>query len=62
MKKFEIWAEFENGMTAKVETHKSMRNAESAVDAMNCKNANDVAQGYGFPYGVPTYSIKTIVK
>jgi RNA-splicing ligase RtcB len=29
---------------------------------MNCKNLSDVAQGYGFPYGVPAYSIKTIVK
>ena len=39
-----------------------MKSAELAVDAMNSKNLNDVAQGYGFPYGVPTYSIKTIVK
>lgn len=62
MKRFEIWATFENGMTAKVETHKRMKSAELAVDAMNCKNLNDVAQGYGFPCGVPTYSIKTIVK
>ena len=52
----------ENGMTAKVETHKRMKNAENAVDAMNCRNRADIAQGYGFPCGVPTYSIKTIVK
>lgn len=62
MKRFEILATFENGMTAKVETHKRMKSAELAVDAMNCKNLNDVAHGYGFPYGVPAYSIKTIVK
>ena len=62
MKRFEIWATFENGMSAKVETHKRMKSAELAVDAMNSKNLNDVAQGYGFPYGVPAYSIKTIVK
>ena len=37
MKRFEIWATFENGMTAKVETHKRMKSAELAVDAMNCK-------------------------
>lgn len=62
MKRFEIWAEFENGMTARVETHKRMKSAQNAVDAMNSKNLVEVAQGCGFPYGVPTYTIKTVIK
>lgn len=58
--KYEIWAEFNNGLTAKVETHKSAQSAQAAVDAMNSKNNNDLRTGYGFPHGVPTYRIKTI--
>lgn len=58
MKKFEIIATFENGKSVKVETHKTLRSAKNAIDAMNAHNANELAAGYGFPYGVPTYSIK----
>lgn len=57
-KKFEIWATFENGKTVKVEVHKSLRSAQAAIDAMNNRNRNDLAEGYGFPCGVPSYSIK----
>ena len=58
MKKFEIWATFENGMAVKVEIHKTKKSALSAIDAMNAHNRHDLAVGYGFPYGVPTYTIK----
>jgi hypothetical protein len=58
MKKFEIWAKFEDGVEAKVETHKSLKSAQAAVDAMNNHNRNDLACGYGFPHGVPTYEIR----
>lgn len=58
--KYEIWATFENGKTAKVETHKTKKAAFSAVDAMNAHNQHDLSVGYGFPYGVPTYSIKSV--
>lgn len=58
MKKFEIWATFENGLTVKVETHKTIKAAQSAIDAMNAHNRNDIATGNGFPYGVPTYTIR----
>ncbi|MCQ2507277.1 MAG: hypothetical protein MJ097_00650 [Dorea sp.] len=57
-KKYEIWATFENGMTVKVESHRSERSAQNAIDAMNHHNCIEVANGCGFPYGVPTYSIK----
>ena len=60
MKKFEIWATFENGLTVKVETHKSKEAAQSAIDAMNNHIKNDLAVGYGYPYGIPTYTIKYI--
>ena len=58
MKKFEIWATFENGMTVKVETHKTKKSALSAIDAMKAHNRHDLVVGYGFPYEVPTYTIK----
>lgn len=58
MKKFEIIATFENGKSVKVETHKTMKSAQNAIDAMNAHNAVELANGCGFPYGVPTYSIK----
>ena len=58
MKKFEIWATFGNGLTVKVETHKTKKAAQSAIDAMNNHIRNDLAVGYGYPYGVPTYSIR----
>lgn len=45
MKRFEIWAEFPDGCEAK-------------VDAMNAANRNDTACGYGFPHGVPAYTIR----
>lgn len=57
-RKFEIWATFENGKSVKVEVHKNLRSAQSAVDAMDHKNRIDLACGYGFPCGLPTYSIK----
>ena len=58
MKKFEIWAIFDNGMSVKVETHKTEQNARKAIDAMNCKNQYEMSIGYGFPYGLPTYVIR----
>ena len=58
MKKFEIWATFENGMTVKVETHKTKKSALSAIDAMNAHNQYELSIGYGFPCGVPTYTIR----
>jgi hypothetical protein len=58
MKRFEIWASFEDGITAKVETHKSMKSAKIAIDAMNHANKRDIAEGYGFTHGVPVYTIK----
>ena len=58
MKKFEIWAKFEDGIEVMVETHKTLKNAENAVDAMNRRNEYELSIGYGFPYGVPTYTIK----
>lgn len=58
MKRFEIWAEFLDGIETKVETHKSVKRAQNAVDAMNAANRNDTACGYGFPHGVPAYTIR----
>lgn len=58
MKRFEIWAEFPDGCKAKVESWKSLKQASNAVDAMNAANRNDIACGYGFPHGVPTYTIR----
>ena len=58
MKKFEIWATFEDGIEAKVETHKTIKSAQAAIDAMNHQNRRDLAEGYGFPHGVPTYTIR----
>lgn len=58
MKRFEIWASFEDGITVKVETHKSAKRAQIAIDAMDNANERDIAEGYGFPHGVPAYYIK----
>lgn len=59
MKKlYEIWAEFPDGVEAKIESWKSLKRANSAVDAMNHANQCDLAEGYGFPHGVPVYSIR----
>lgn len=58
MKKFEVWAKFENGKEAKVEVCKTLKSAQNAIDAMNAHNKHDLAVGYGFPYGVPTYEIR----
>ena len=58
MKKFEIWATFEDGLEVKVETHRTAKTAQTAIDAMNNRNRRDLAVGYGFPHGVPTYSIR----
>lgn len=58
MKKFEIWAKFEDGIEVMVETHKTLKNAEKAVYAMNHRNEYELSIGYGFPNGVPTYTIK----
>ena len=60
--RYEIWATFEDGITARVESHKSMRNAEAAIGAMEHMNRADLADGCGFPHGVPTYSIKKVFK
>lgn len=57
MKKFEIWAAFEDGIEARVEVHKSLKTARNAIDAMNNANKRDLSEGYGFPHGVPTYYI-----
>lgn len=58
MKKFEIWAKFENGTEVKVESHKNLKCAQNAVDAMNSHNRNDLACGRGFSYGIPVYEIR----
>lgn len=58
MKKFEIWAQFPDGSEAKVETHKSVKGAQAAIDAMNNHNRVEASIGYGFPHGIPTYTIK----
>ncbi len=58
MKKFEIWAKFEGGLEVKVEIHKTLKSAQAAVDAMNRANRNDLAEGYGFPHGIPAYIIR----
>lgn len=58
--RFEVWADFEDGMTARVESHKRERDALNAVDAMNNHNKRDIAAGYGFPHGVPAYTIKRV--
>lgn len=57
-KSYEIWAEFPDGVEAKIESWKSLKRANSAVDAMNHANQCDLAEGYGFPHGVPVYSIR----
>lgn len=57
-KRYEVWATFEDGLTVKVETHKRLRDAQNAIDAMNAHNQNDLRCGGGFPHGVPTYTIK----
>lgn len=58
MKKFEIVAKFPDGMTAVVERSSSLQRAKNAVDAMNNRNRNDAAVGYGFPHGMPEYIIQ----
>ena len=58
MKRFEIWAMFEDGTETKVETHKSIKSAQAAIDAMNNHNRIDAAIGSGFPHGIPTYVIR----
>ena len=57
MKKFEVWARFEDGIQAKVETHTSLMRAQNAIDAMNNQNRHELAEGYGFTHGIPTYYI-----
>lgn len=61
MKRFEIWANFPNGKTAKVETHRNLNRAQIAADAMNHANKRDIAEGYRFPDGCPVYTIATVV-
>lgn len=61
-KRYEVWATFEDGLTVKVETHKRLRDAQNAIDAMNARNQNDLRCGGGFPHGVPQYSIKCVIK
>lgn len=59
MKKwYEIWAKFPDGVEVKIESWKSLKRANSAVDAMSHADQRDLAEGYGFPHGVPTYSIR----
>ena len=57
-KTFEIWATFEDGIEVRVETHKTLKNAQAAVDAMNHRNEYELSIGYGFPHGVPAYEIR----
>lgn len=57
-KKYEVWAIFQNGMNVLVEIHKTEQSARNAIDAMNHKNQYEMSIGYGFPYGVPTYTIR----
>ena len=58
MRKYEIWACFPDGIEARVERHSSLKRAQNAIDAMNIANAHDIADGYGFPHGVPVYEIR----
>lgn len=58
--RFEIWADFASGASVKVETHKREKDAMNAVDAMNNHNMRELAAGYGFPHGVPAYTIKRV--
>ncbi len=60
MKRYEVWACFPDGIKAKVESHASRKSARNAVDAMNSANRHEVAEGYGFPHGVPSYVIVEI--
>ena len=57
MKRYEVWAKFNDGLNVLVETHKTENNARAAVDAMNNQNRRDIAEGYGFTHGVPKYYI-----
>ena len=50
-KRFEVWATFENGTEVRVETHKTEKSAQSAIDAMNAHNQYELSIGYGFPCG-----------
>lgn len=59
MKKVEIWARFEKaGIERYMETARSIEAAESAIGAMNNRNKNELAEGYGFPMGVPEYFVR----
>lgn len=55
--RFEVWAIFPDGIETRVETHKSLKSAAAAVSAMDHENERDLAEGYGFPHGVPQYII-----
>lgn len=60
MGRFEIWAKLPSGKKVKVETHKALKAASVAVDAMNRHNQYELSIGYGFPAGVPAYSIREV--
>lgn len=55
--KYQIVAVFPSGIRSTVERHSSLSRAQAAVRAMDLANRHDLAEGYGFPYGVPTYEI-----
>lgn len=55
--KYQIVAVFPSGIRSTVERHTSLARAQAAVRAMDIANRHDLAEGYGFPYGVPTYVI-----
>lgn len=58
-KKVEIWARFEKaGIEIYMETARNAEAAEIAIRAMNNRNKNDLAEGYGFPMGVPQYFVR----
>lgn len=57
-KKIQIWARFEDGLEVKIEIAPNMKAAQSAIDAMNHSDQRDLAEGYGFPHGLPEYFIK----
>ena len=57
-KRYEIWATFEDGIEAKVEEHKTVKEAEAAIRIMNRQNEYELKIGYGFPHGVPVYEIR----
>lgn len=59
MKKiYEIWAEFEDGTSTKVESYSRLQDAKNDIEVKNLLNIVRVVAGVEFPHGFPTYVIK----